>query len=91
LDFARQRRVKILGRMRIVHRHSAPELMDKLALPEYEARVERGMVIDLEGFDFNCPQHIVPRFTAEEAAAHYGPLMDELASLRKVMKERSGM
>lgn len=90
MDFARQRRVKILGRVSVVHQQSHPELMLKLAMPNHSARIERGFVIDLEAFDFNCPQHIVPRFTQEEIAIHYGPLLDELARLRRAAKERSG-
>ena len=32
----------------------------------YKAVIERVFVIHLEAFDWNCPQHITPRYTAEE-------------------------
>jgi hypothetical protein len=31
--------------------------------------VDRGMLITVEAFDWNCPQHITPRFTEAEMAA----------------------
>ena len=37
--------------------------MAKLAVPGYHARIERGFVISVEAFDWNCSQHITPRFT----------------------------
>ena len=40
--------------------------MDGLAVSEYDSRVERAIVFRIEGFDWNCPQHITPRYTAAE-------------------------
>ncbi len=40
--------------------YSLPEVDD------YRARVERGFTIHVEAFDWNCPQHITPRFTEAE-------------------------
>lgn len=82
MDFARQRRLKIWGHVRIIHADTEPALLARLTLPHDAGRVERGYVIRVEAFDFNCPQHITPRYTEAEAAAHYGPLLDELAALR---------
>ena len=41
---------------------------------DYDARIERAFVFDVEGFDWNCPQHITPRYTAEEIEAGVAPL-----------------
>ena len=43
-----------------------PELAAKLTLPDYKAKVERALIIHLAAFDWNCPQHIVPRFSEAE-------------------------
>lgn len=86
MDFSRQRRLKIWGRARIIHADTEPTLLARLTLPGDERRVERGYVIRLEAFDFNCPQHIVPRYTDDEIAAHCAPLLDELAVLREQVK-----
>jgi uncharacterized protein len=71
VDYANRLRLKILGRVRIVELDEDPALIARLALPSYLARVERGVIITVEGYDWNCPQHITPRFTeAEWSATH---------------------
>ncbi|MCK0509739.1 pyridoxamine 5'-phosphate oxidase family protein [Aromatoleum buckelii] len=68
MDYPRQTRLKILGRARVVDEDSESELMARLDNPHYRARVERGIVIRIEGFDWNCPKYITPRYTEEEVA-----------------------
>ncbi|MFT5540307.1 MAG: putative pyridoxine 5'-phosphate oxidase superfamily flavin-nucleotide-binding protein [Alphaproteobacteria bacterium] len=66
MDYPNRARLKLLGRARLI----APEeagILESLELPDYRARVERGYLITIEAFDWNCPQHITPRFTQEEA------------------------
>jgi hypothetical protein len=36
----------------------------------------------LEAFDWNCQQHIEPRFTAEDINAVVAPMQHEIAQLR---------
>jgi predicted pyridoxine 5'-phosphate oxidase superfamily flavin-nucleotide-binding protein len=43
-----------------------PELAEQLTPPDYEATVERIFVFKVHAFDWNCPQHITPRYTDEE-------------------------
>ena len=45
------------------------------------AQVERAFVIDVEAFDWNCPQHITPRFTEAEIEQAVQPLRAELEQL----------
>lgn len=66
MDYPNRRRMKIWAYTRIVHFEDAPELMAQLALPTYRARVERGIIITIEAFHWNCPQHIPRRFTEAE-------------------------
>lgn len=66
MDYPNRRRLKILGHARIVDMAAEPELIARLELPDYRARVERGFLIHIAGFDWNCPQHITPRFTEGE-------------------------
>lgn len=66
MDYAHQRRLKLLGRVRLVAQAEDPALMKRLTMPSYRARVERAAVITVEAFDWNCPQHITPRFTEAE-------------------------
>jgi predicted pyridoxine 5'-phosphate oxidase superfamily flavin-nucleotide-binding protein len=66
MDYANRRRLKILARARVVDVRDDPGLVARLEDPRYRARVERGVLLALEAFDWNCPQHITPRFTEEE-------------------------
>lgn len=66
MDYAQQRRLKIWGRARLVDEDIEPELVARLESPGYRARVERGVVITIEAFDWNCPKYITPRYTRAE-------------------------
>ncbi|WP_260734788.1 pyridoxamine 5'-phosphate oxidase family protein [Tunturiibacter lichenicola] len=67
MDYAHQTRLKVLGRAK-VHEGDAEarKLIDQLRMPEEKTPAERAMLIHVEGFDWNCPQHITPRYTEEE-------------------------
>jgi uncharacterized protein len=82
MDYAHQRRLKIFGRMRVVDASEDPELAARLAVPGYPGRIERGVLISVEAFDWNCPQHITPRFTQSELDEALTPIRDEIAALR---------
>lgn len=69
MDYQNRRRVKVWGRAEVIE--NDPELLAALADPEYEdhgraPRLERAIVFTLEAWDVNCPQHIRPRYTAED-------------------------
>jgi hypothetical protein len=69
MDYPNQRRLKILGRASIFDGDSHPDLLRQLQDWDYRARVERVMVIRIEGFAWNCPKYITPRFTQDEVAS----------------------
>ncbi len=81
VDYPRRRRVKLLARIEARDLAIDPELAAALALPEYRAVAERAFVLHVEAFDWNCPQHITPRFTQAEIAAASAPLHARLAEL----------
>jgi uncharacterized protein len=66
MDYPRQLRLKILGRVEIFEGDQAKDWIEKVRDPEYKATIERVYVIRVEAFDWNCQQHIIPRYTAEE-------------------------
>jgi hypothetical protein len=74
MDYARPARLKLLGRARVVDAAQAPQLARRLQLPDYRARVERAVLIAVEAFDWNCPQHITPRYSAAEIDAFAGSM-----------------
>ena len=54
---------------RQVEASAEPDLVGELAEAAYDAVVERGVLVAVEAFDWNCPQHITQRFTVAEIAA----------------------
>ena len=89
MDYPRKARLKILGRMREVDLADAPALAEGLALPDYKAKVERAFVITVEAFDWNCPQHITPRFTQAEIEPAVSALRARIAELEKELAEKA--
>jgi uncharacterized protein len=69
MDYAYRRRLKVFGRARVVEASAEPDLIGELADDGYDAVVERGVLVAVEAFDWNCPQHITRRFTVAEIAA----------------------
>jgi len=66
VDYPHQARLKILGRVDVLEGEKADAWMDRVRIPGYKAVIERVFVIHVEAYDWNCPQHITPRYTAEE-------------------------
>jgi predicted pyridoxine 5'-phosphate oxidase superfamily flavin-nucleotide-binding protein len=91
MDYPQQTRLKLLGRMRIYDLGDAPpEIVFEVELPDYPARIERVAVIEVAAFDWNCPQHITPRFSAAEVRRAVQPLHDRIAALEAELARRSG-
>jgi hypothetical protein len=70
MDYANRARLKLFGHARIIDAAEQPDLAARLAVPGYPARVERAVLITVESYDWNCHQHITPRFTEAEFAAY---------------------
>jgi len=87
MDYPSRRRLKLIGH---AHSSDAPEDIAALMAPDYAAEPERAFVIDVIGFDWNCPQHITPRFTEAEFRRATQPLHDELTRLRARIVELEG-
>ena len=87
IDYPRQARLKILGRVQIVDGDKMHEWLDRVRLPGYKAVIERVFVIHVEAFDWNCPQHITPRYTVEEIRDSVKALEDQLESLARENEE----
>jgi len=82
MDYAHQLRLKVLGRAE-VHEgdEAASKLLPDLIVTEEKTPAERAVLIHVEAFDWNCPQHITPRYTIEELEASLGPLRRRIQAL----------
>ena len=81
VDYAARRRLKILGHAEVLEVGAGDGLAARLAVPGYDARVERAVRVRIAAFDWNCPQHITPRFTLEEVERAARPLRERIAQL----------
>jgi hypothetical protein len=84
MDYAYQTRLKILGHAEILEdTPAAHEWLERLRVPEEKTPAERAMLIHVEAYDWNCPQHITPRYTEEESATILKPMRQRLEALEK--------
>lgn len=87
MDYANRRRLKLLGHARVVEVGKEDGLAAQLAVPGYSAVVESAFVVSVAGFDWNCPQHITPRFTIDEVERATQPLRDRVAELEATLAD----
>jgi uncharacterized protein len=82
MDYAHQLRLKILGRA-VIHESdaAAAELIARLKVPGEKTPTEHAVIIHVEAFDWNCPQHITPRYTQEELAGTLAPIRKRMEAL----------
>ena len=84
MDYPNRTRLKMLGRVRTVVLDE-PEVLARLEDNDYPAQIERGFIIEVEGFDWNCPQHITPRFTEAQVEDQLAALSTENRHLKDLL------
>jgi predicted pyridoxine 5'-phosphate oxidase superfamily flavin-nucleotide-binding protein len=85
IDYPNRRRLKIYAHVELKSLDDA-YLADRLALTGYKARAERGILLHLEAFDWNCPQHITPRYTEAELAEALAPVRQRISDLEEEVR-----
>jgi len=95
VDYPSRTRLKIYARAEITELDDDPALYELLDLSEYKFRPERMMILHIEAYDWNCPQHITPRYTVEEIEEAFAEqknytskLEAEIISLKQKLKEQ---
>jgi predicted pyridoxine 5'-phosphate oxidase superfamily flavin-nucleotide-binding protein len=83
MDYAFQRRLKLFGYASHYGLDEAPALANRLNDTRTDGHVERIIVIRVEGLDWNCPQHITPRFTVREIAPAINELKERIVELER--------
>jgi len=66
VSYPMQARLKIYAEAEIIEISDNSDLYDLLKPEEYKFRAERMLVFHIKAYDWNCPQHITPRFTEGE-------------------------
>ena len=88
MDYPQRTRLKIMGHARLEDARKHPELVAQLAEPEVRHQVERLFFIDVLSFDWNCNQHITPRYTLEDIKGIVSPLQQRIAELEAQLKPK---
>lgn len=91
VDYPARARLKIYAKAEVVELKENPGLLDALNISDYKFKPEWMMVLHIEAFDWNCPQHITPRYTAEEIEQAFAPQrkrMKEMEDEIKILKGR---
>ncbi|NHT77752.1 pyridoxamine 5-phosphate oxidase [Rhizobiaceae bacterium CRRU44] len=81
MDYPRRARLKIYAHVEKLTLDDEPSLTEMVTDGAYGAKLERIFRLRLEAFDWNCPQHITPRYTEDEIAVAVSPLRERLAQL----------
>lgn len=66
LSYPLKARLKIYAEAEILEINDNPALYDLLKPDDYKFRPERLMLFHIKAYDWNCPQHITPRYTLAE-------------------------
>ncbi len=82
MDYPRRRRLKILGRVTSVSL-TETDLIEQLQLDGNRTKVERGFIIKVEAYDWNCPKFITQRYDTEQVQDLMANLVDENNALKK--------
>ncbi len=81
MDYPGRRRLKIYAHVEARNLADDPALAAKLVADGYRARPERLLLLHLEAFDWNCPQHITPRYSEAELEPALAPMRQRLEQL----------
>ena len=80
MDYPNRARLKMLGHATVQEADADADLAAELAI-EGQGKVERLFIIEIEAFDWNCPQHITQRFTLDEVEQATAKMMARIAEL----------
>lgn len=87
MDYPRRARMKIYADLRIVEINEDPGLFLNLDPSDYKHQSERMMIFEVRAFDWNCPQHITPRYTADEINEAFAQRNEYVAQLEREVQE----
>jgi len=91
MDYPNRHRLKIYARIEVRDLSTDAALVEKLTLPGYKAKPERAILLHLEAFDWNCQQHITPRFSEAELAPALAPIrarLEQLEAENETLREK---
>jgi predicted pyridoxine 5'-phosphate oxidase superfamily flavin-nucleotide-binding protein len=86
VSYPHRARLKIYADARIVEREQDKALFNLLDPVDYKHRPERMILFDIKAYDWNCPQHITPRYTVDEITEAFAPQRERIQQLEEEVK-----
>lgn len=86
VDYAHQARLKLYAEAEIVELADQPDLFASLDPSSYRHTPERMILLHVKAFDWNCPQHITPRYTLDEINGLLASQRARIAQLEEEIK-----
>ncbi len=83
MDYPRRAGLKIYATVEVLAKDDDPGLLARVTPDNYRARVERLFRFHLQAFDWNCPQHIMPRYSARQVAEYSQTLQQRIQALEQ--------
>lgn len=87
MDYPNRTRLKLYASAEALDLGNRPDIEEKLTLGNYGYKPERIMMLHVKAFDWNCPQHITPRYTAEEVEEVLVPYQEYIRTLEKEIEK----
>ncbi|TDW47783.1 hypothetical protein EV144_10468 [Flavobacterium sp. 270] len=87
MSYSQKARLKIYASAKVVDLKDHDQLYNQLKPSDYKFRPERMILFEIQAYDWNCPQHITPRFTREEIEMALQPQKEYIAKLEDIIKE----
>lgn len=88
MDYPQRARLKVWGEARVLDAAAHPEWVARLSKGAGRSPIERVFVIEVHAFDWNCPQHITPRYSEAEVREVIAPLRERIAELERQLAQR---
>ena len=81
IDYPARARLKIFGQAKLVEGDDLPQSLRKTENGPGATAIERGIIVQVEAFHWNCPKYIVPRFTEAQVRTVIDPLVKRIKDL----------
>ena len=86
VSYPQRARLKIYAKAEIIELEEDKELYHLLEPENYKFRPERMIVFRIQAYDWNCPQHITPRYTATEIQPVFDQQNQRIEELEREVK-----
>jgi hypothetical protein len=71
MDYPNRARFKVIGHAKLIEPGTDLVLEAQVRDPRERSRIERIFLLNVVGFDWNCNQHITPRYSRTEIEEHF--------------------